>query len=1105
MPGIAARPHERYEPFPVTELQQAYLRGRSDSFPLGGVATHEYLELEGDLDLDRYIGAWRTLLERHDALRIVFDPAAGTQRVLPDPDPVPLEVLDLRGRPAEQVTAGLAAVRERLSHEVRDPERWPLFGVVAARLDDRLVRVHLSYDALIMDAASFDLLLRELSALYADPGTPLPALALTYRDYLLAEAAADQAPQGRRRHQAARDHWTRRLAELPPTPPLPLRAEPRDVRGHRFVRREHLLSESGWTAFTTRASARRLTPSAVLLAAFAEVLDRWSGASRFTVSVPSLNRRPLDPRVNEVVGEFASFTLLEVDHREPATFTERARAVTRRLFTDLEHASLGGPALLRELARRHGAERALMPVVLTSGLAWRGTETELDRVLRPVYRLTQTPQVYLDVQLAQRRGGLSFSWDVVDEIFPEGVPDAMFTAFTTLLGALASADTAWDAPDGALPAGALPGGPGQAEGLSGPDREVPPVLVHTAFAEQVAARPDHPAVIAPGRVLSYARLWEETGRIGTWLRERGARPNSLVGVLVSRGLYQVLAAHGVLRSGAAFLPIDPASPPARVARLLERAGARLVLTESALADTIDWPPGTELLALDRALPASEPDAPSESTAPDGPEAGPDDLAYVLFTSGSTGEPKGVMVEHRGLVNCLAETVREFAVGPGDRALGLTALHHDMSGFDLFGVLGAGGTLVVPDADGGRDAAHWAELIATHEVTVWNSVPAMMEMLLAHVAGQAASALGTLRLVFLGGDWIPLRLPGELAALAGDARLVSVGGPTETTLWNIWYPVDRVDPAWRSVPYGRPLANTTYYVLDRWLRECPPGVTGELCCSGVGVARGYLDDPERTDAAFVVHPRTGRRLYRTGDLGRYRADGTIEFVGRADHRVKINGQRVEPGEVEAALRGHPGVREVVVTATAGPDGRGHRGLHAHVLPADPPPTPAELRVHLGRLLPAHMVPSAVSVLDVFPLTGNGKVDRLALAAAGAGGADGGTDGGVRDEPGTALERLVAQVWAEELQLPRVGPREDFFVLGGDSLLATRVTTVLRDLLEEEAVSVRQLLRTCTVAGLADELTRLDEVPGRLERLAEISLEVARLSDEEVEQALGAGRG
>ncbi|CCK27547.1 hypothetical protein BN159_3168 [Streptomyces davaonensis JCM 4913] len=895
-----------YAPFPQTDTQQAYCLGRTGAFELGNVSTHVYVEFDApELDLNRFERAWRRVIDRHEMLRAVMLPDSNEQRILPEVPPYEIRVTDLRGLEKGAAEAELAAVRERLSHEVRPADRWPLFEVTASRLDDGL-RVHLSIDSLIADFSSGRLLFDDLSRFYGEPEAQPPAPARSFRDHVRAEAERTGTPEYRRAH----DYWWSRLPELPPAPQLPTRSA--TVDAPRFTRRETVLSAATWRSLKARAARAGLTPSGLLLAVYAETLATWSNSRHFTLNVPRLTRPVRDPSYDEVLGQFASFTLLEVDHRGAGTFLERAQAVQRRLRSDLRHSAVSGVEVLRELMRLQGGyDRALMPVVMTSNLAFAAeTPTALEQLLTPVFTISQTPQVTLDCQAHERSGALLLNWDSVDELFPAGLVDAMFDAQTALLHRLATAEDTWS---GTAP---LPL-PEQRHPDTGPERSVPDLQVQQLFERQVALRPDAPAVIAPDLTLSYAALADASRQVARWLRAHGARPGHLVAVVMEKGWEQAVAAYAVLFSGAAYLPIDPDLPVRRIRQLLERGEVGLVLTQSQL--TLDWPDGLLRLCLDQPLPA---DTETPLPAP----GSPDDVVCTLFTSGSTGEPKGVRITHRALVNCLLDTLDTHRITEADRCLAVTALHHDLSAFDLFGMLGAGGAMVVPAAADRRDPAHWAELIARNGVTVWISVPAMMEMLL-----ESGARPDSLRLAFLGGDWIPLPVPGRLKDLVPGVEVVSIGGPTETTVWSIWYPIAGIDPDWRSIPYGTPLANVRYRVLDDRLRDCPDWVTGEMYVSGVCLADGYWRDPDRTEAAFVRHPETGERMYRTGDLGRWRPEGTLEFMGRADFQVQIRGQRIEPGEIEAALLAHPDVTSAVVTATAHADRPGHDGLVAYVIP------------------------------------------------------------------------------------------------------------------------------------------------------------------------------
>ncbi|HEX2254148.1 MAG TPA: amino acid adenylation domain-containing protein [Thermoanaerobaculia bacterium] len=922
LPPLVVDPERRHQPFPLTDVQQAYWVGRSGAFELGNVSTHAYMEIDSDgLDLARFETALNRMIERHEMLRAVVLPD-GTQRILAEVPRYHVDVLDLRGLAPETVEQHLAEQRERLSHLVQTPDRWPLFDFRATRLDGGRVRLHVSRDALIFDAWSAFILFSELFRFYADPEAELPALEVSYRDYVVAEKALEDTELYRRDWQ----YWLRRLDDLPPAPDLPLAADPATLAEPRFTRRSGVLSTERWMRLQGRAARAGLTPSGLVLAAYADVLALWSRTPRFTLNLTLFHRLPLHPQVQELIGDFTSLTLLEVDPPAGAPFVVRARRLQERLWEDLEHRHVGGVRVMRELARRRRRSgTALMPVVLTSTLALDVSEREVSlQALSAeiVYGLAITSQVWLDHSASQRPdGGLDFHWNAVEELFPPGMLDAMFATYSALLERLADDDAAWSAAGRpALPEAEL--APRRAANATA--APVPQGLLHDGFRRQAAERPREVAVVDSRRRVAYGELHRLARLLGDRLRERGARPDRLVAVCMEKGWEQVAAVLAVLESGAAYLPVDPALPRERRFQLLARGEAELVLTQPWLADTLEWPDGVEVTTVGDAD-LGDLDAAAE---PPPPVQRPEDLAYVLFTSGSTGEPKGVMIDHRGALNTVADVNQRFAVGPGDRVLALSSLGFDLSVWDVFGVLAAGGTVVMPESVAARDPGRWAELVEEHRVTLWNTVPALLEMLVEHAAGRRSMPrLDSLRLAMLSGDWIPLSLPGRFRSLVPRARVVSLGGATEASIWSILHPVDEVDPEWPSIPYGKAMVNQSFHVLDADLEPRPTWVPGDLYIGGIGLARGYWRDEERTRASFVEHPRTGERLYRTGDVGRFLPDGSIEFLGREDHQVKIQGHRIELGEIEAVLEQHPAVRTAVVTA---PGERENRRLVAHVV-------------------------------------------------------------------------------------------------------------------------------------------------------------------------------
>ncbi|HVR07521.1 MAG TPA: amino acid adenylation domain-containing protein, partial [Thermoanaerobaculia bacterium] len=909
LPRLVPDPAGQHQPFPLTDLQEAYWIGRGGAFEIGNVATHLYQELDVErLDVGRFERAWRRLVARHDMLRAIVLPD-GRQQILPQVPPYAVAVLDVRSDLPAAAEERLLAVRERMSHQVLPADRWPLFEIRVSLLAGGRARLHLSLDLLIGDAWSWRILVNELELALTDEDAELPPLELSFRDYVLAAAALEGTPL----HARALDYWMGRLATLPPGPELPLAKRPAAIERPRFVRRRGALAPEAWRRLRERGTRRGLTPSGLLLAAFAETLAAWSKTGRFALSLTLFNRLPLHPQVNRLVGDFTSLTLLEVDSAAAPTFEERARRLQRQLWDDLDHRYVSGVRVLRERGRREGrAARLSMPVVFTSTLTLGGAAGQAATPaasgsalgeMHHVWSVGQTSQVWLDHQVSEQAGGLLFNWDAVEELFPAGMLDDMLAAYVEILGRLADREETWrEAAPLRVPAAHL----ALYAAANATAAPAPAGLLHGPFLEQAARQPLGWAVLSPERRLRYGELRRLAGGVGRRLRASGVEPATLVAVVMSKGWEQVVAALGVLAAGAAYLPIDAELPRERRDELLRQGEVRVALTQPRWAAALPWPPELtvlEVLAVDAAAAA---DAVADAPWPE-PPRGARELAYTLFTSGSTGVPKGVMIEHGAALNTVVDVNRRFAVGPTDRVLAVSSLSFDLSVYDLFGLLAAGGAVVVPEAAAARDPRRWLELMDEHRVTVWNTVPALAEMLVEYAVGQGSPLPSSLRLVLLSGDWVPVGLPGRLRGLCpGEVEVVSLGGATEASIWSILYPIGEVEPSWRSIPYGRAMANQGCEVLDARLAPRPLWVPGELHIGGLGLARGYWHDAEKTAAAFVTRPATGERLYRTGDLARWLPDGTIELLGREDLQVKIHGHRIELGEIEAALARCPGV-------------------------------------------------------------------------------------------------------------------------------------------------------------------------------------------------------
>lgn len=1032
-----------HAPFELTPTQQAYWVGRADDQPLGGVGSHVYFEFDANgIDPDRLQGAVRTLLNRHGMLRARFL-SDGRQQIMPESPWTELVVHDLRAKQAAVVESGLAAIRETLSHRRLEVERGEVFDVQLTLADDGFSRIHCEFDLLVADGRSVQVILDDLSHLYSDPEDTLPPVGYEFPQYL-----ADRRTRMADERRVDEEYWRNLLPELPGPPDIPLARAPEHIQRPRFRRRSHAMAPADWQRFVAHARSHGVTPAMALGTAYAEVLGRWSNEPRFLLNLPHFGRRITHPAVPNVVGDFSNIVLLPVDLSAESTFSDRALAVQRSLRANEAHEEYYGVEVLRDLAQRNSVYGNPAPIVFSYNVfdAF-GNDMVTDHFRKYFgdlgYMITQTPQVWLDHQVFYHEDRVDLVWDAVDGLFESGIVDDAFAAYIQLLSDLAADETVWSrAVEIALPEHQQ----ASREAVNSTTVLRPDTLLHERFFDRAIEHPERPALYRHGgETVSYGELADSALRIAASLSQLGVGPSEVVAVVMPKGDGDIAAVLGILAAGAAYVSVGADAPPERQRQILERAGVRFALTADG---GLDWHGRVRVLTTAEALSAH----PLRH-----PVARPSDgLAYLIFTSGSTGRPKGVEVSHRAAVNTIDWVNERYGVGEGDRALALTALDFDLSVYDNFGPLSAGGALVLVTEEQRRDVDAWWELIQQHQVTIWNSVPLSMDALLSSSPSRKVPA--SLRLALLSGDWIPLDLPGRLtAASKGRCRLIALGGPTETAIWSNAFEVERVKVDRTFIPYGFPLSNQRHRVVDARGRDCPDWLAGELWVGGVCVADGYRGDPELTAERFVWHG--GERWYKTGDLVRYRPGGVLEILGRTDFQVKVNGFRVELGEIDSALHHHPDIDRSTTVAVGT---RGSRRLISFVIPKNYTVDLDALRSYLAARLPIYEIPGQFFVIDELPLTANGKVDRMALAGWAA---EPTATGPISDEPPRAgLEETIARQWELVLGMPVNRRTDNFFTLGGNSLLAAKSTKLLRDNLHSR-VSLRELYSAPTVAALA----------------------------------------
>lgn len=1074
--GVAADDPDA--PFTLAPIAHAMWVGRHGEQELGGVAAHLYVEFDGAaVNPDRLQQAASKLVARHPMLRQEILPD-GTQRI--SDRGLPVTVYDLRA--ADDADEQLERIRHEKSHQLLDNE---VLQISLSVLSEGRTRLHVDMDMQAADAVSYRNFMADLAAFYR--GAELPELEYTYREYRNQLTASTAPPS-----DLDRQWWAERIPEMPEPPALPL--VPRDEQENplRSIRLWHVFDVPTRDALFAAAHRRGLTPAMAVAAAYSNALARWSSDSRFLLNLPMFGREPYHPDVDKLVGCFTSSLMLDIDLSRTATATERARAVQEVLHSTASHSSVSGLDVLRDMSRHRGSQ-TLATIVYTSALGlgdlFAGDVT--DQFGEPVWTISQGPQVLIDAQATPLANGLMINWDVRVEAFPPGVPEAMFAYEVAELQRLATDDAAWDAPDppalteasravrdAVNSAVAAPSGDNLVEG----------------FFRNAETCPDAIALISRDGTLTYGQLKDRVLAVAAALQTRGVGRGDVVAVLGPKGAEQIPALLGILTAGAAYLPIGIDQPDDRAARILQTADVKFALVCGEATPAVLAGAGVPSLRVVEAQTETTEFTPVVVT--------PDELAYVLFTSGSTGEPKGVELTHDAVMNTLEFLYRHFGIeGPDVRALALSHLESDMSVPDMFGTLRVGGAIVMVDEDQRRNPDDWARLIETHQVSVVNFLPGWLQML-TEVPGD----LSSLKVVLTGGDWVRPDMVRALRARAPQMRFAGLGGATETAIHGTIFEIgpDAADDLGLganapSVPYGVPFPNNVCRVVSPAGHDCPDWVPGELWFAGRGIARGYRGRPELTTEKFVEYD--GRTWYRTGDLARYRPDGTLEFIGRTDHRVKLSGYRIELGEVEATLARVPGVTAAVAAVVATDGAREVLGALVRVEEAGL--SGETIAAALADLVPAHMIPQVIVPTDRIPYTVGGKIDRRSVALRLAA-ADLPADRGHR-APSSALEKAVARIMAELLGRQSIGVDDDFFALGGDSVMATQVVAHVRDWLDTPTIMVPDVFATRTVAALAHRLTERESDAQRLELVAELYLEVADMDESAVASELhAAGR-
>jgi amino acid adenylation domain-containing protein/thioester reductase-like protein len=1021
---------------PVSAQQKHALIAHEIGMPsLANIAL--LLRIDGKFDVPAFERAVGAVARNNFLLRAgLFQTETGI--AMRETEPPKLEQRVLPAHDFQHAVAELARAEGLRPFKLNEPAPWLRLLLVSDRTNQNQHLILVTHHA-IADGWAFELLFDDLRAHYQHGELRKPVR--DYQAYAQQQARWLKSPEA----QQQISFWKAHLLNAQ-EPRLPWRRPSGGGSSWQVERRELTLSPKLSHNFRQAAAAYGATPFALAMACFKALLHRYSGQTDLTLGTVVSNR--LNPADQTLFGPLQNPVLIRDKVTSRHSLLALALQVARSLdeaqkhgalpFEHVLHSALPQPSPVREGGIQFfSRDRAAQTFQLGDATAH---FLDLPNQESPF-------ELSVAVALASHRIKIEFEYQpaAYDTL---GI-ECLMAQYAVLLQAVVAKPSATVGDLDLIPAAQKRTLQRRVSTKCPPRQE----LLHQGFESQVRKTPQATAIVTHERCLTYGELSSLSEATAQALRGHGLKARGLVAVMLPKGWEQVVACLAILKAGGVYVPLDPATPAERLGTIFEQGGFHAAIVADAGRGA-----ATKYLSAVISIHSRTKGAPKFRR----PKSKPEALAYIIFTSGSTGIPKGVAVSHQAALTTIAEINRRFQIGRQDRVFALSALGFDLSVFDIFGTLRAGGTIVIPTS---QDPKDWLAQVSAGQVTVWNSVPCLFELLLDE-AGDNSSDLAALRLIFLSGDFISLSLARRTRAALPIARLVSLGGATEGAIWSITREVKELESGWHRIPYGRALPKQEIFVLDGALNHCAPGMTGELFIAGAGLANGYWRNRLETNRRFRRHPRWNIRLYRTGDQGRYLANGEIEILGRLDGQVKLNGVRIELGEVEAALGCLPSVRQAVADIRlAAAD---NKRLVVFVV-VEPGTATADLIAHANKCLPAALRPSTYVLLDQLPLTANGKVDRVALQAMPL-------PVPVADAtlPETPGELWIANLWSSLLGGVGVGVEDDFFTLGGHSLLAIKMLQRVRSHFSV-ALPVSLVIEHPTVRGLARFVNQATHVP------------------------------
>lgn len=1010
---------DKKEKYELTEVQLAYVIGRSDNMYLGGNSTHFYFEVNMTADISRFETALNKVIEKQSMLRtVVYDD--GTQNEYQGNTYFTVETVDVCGNEAFSECPQLLSHREKASQRVFPLNTWPMFEIKAFSYGNDKYVLALDFDMIIMDRFSIDIFLTELYNFYSNPDNENVGLNHTFRDYI-----SDKKEYKKLNYDSDKVFWNNIITSLPPAPQIPHKED--IPSGSRFSSKEFIISAEKWNSIKEILHSRRITSSVFVLVCYAKMLSMWSNQSSLTINMTAGKRKVGRKIYNDVIGDFTELLLIDFDFMNDAdgkaySMLEMCETTQSRIRKYMKHDSFTAIEAMKEYAKLNNGT-ADFYFAFTSRITDNTSEVYSELFSGRGYQISQTPQLLIDCQVSEQDGELYLRWDYIEMAFDENFLEDMYKTFAEyVLQGIESDSRVLSELEKTI------------EKYNSTKQDIPSCTLQELFRHQAERTPDKTAVYADGKSLRYKELDEKAIVVASYIIKNFGIGKRIC-VLAERNVMTIVNIVGILKAGCTYIPVDSSYPEERKNSIIKQSSAVALL-------------GTDFYESIKGNVTILPEAVRDI-------GNSNDEAYIIYTSGSTGEPKGVVITHDAVCNTVQDINKRFSITEKDCIIGISSFCFDLSVYDIFGALSTGAELVI--AKDVFDTENIKNLMKEFNVTFWNTVPSIMEMLINSI--ESGEKFLPLRNVFLSGDWIPLRLPDEIKKHFPNASVTSFGGATEGSIWSIYYPVEKNNYSWKSIPYGYPLANQQMYVLNYDGKPTPFGAVGEICIGGRGVAKCYQGMEKLTAEKYTLHEKYGR-IYHTGDFGIFHRNGCIEFMGRKDSQFKIRGFRVELGEIESSLMKCENVIEAVADVFV--NSAGTQYLLGYVVLNDENAEFDEdsIKKTIGNHLPKYMIPSHIYELKNIPLTSNGKVNRKALPK---------KIENITAEyiaPSTETEKLIVSLVEDISGCEKVGINESLFDLGIDSIKAIRMVSKIKE--SGYSISLTELYKYDDIRSMAEYL-------------------------------------